>query len=117
MQVQDCRFVNSDDGFRVYEATNHGRLTGVNITSPTNYMIPAVPQYPDNGGTIGFFLPTTNLISGKLVIGSPIQQTNILTNLLNAAAVKGNIVVLQRGGTGGSQNLAFLAGQPVNVVN
>jgi len=103
--------VTSDDGFRVYEATNHGRLTGVNITSPTNYMIPAVPQFPDNGGTIGAFLPTTSLIAGKVVLGNPMTATNLATNLVNAAAVKGNIVMLSRGGFGGSQQLAYLAAQ------
>jgi len=104
--------VSSDDGFRVTEATNHGRLTGLGVSTGTsNYMIPAIPQYPDNGGTIGKFLPTSNLLSGQLVLGNPILATNLATNLVNATQVAGKIVVLQRGGTGGSQQLEYVAAQ------
>ncbi|MGH9591901.1 MAG: hypothetical protein ACRD5L_02325, partial [Bryobacteraceae bacterium] len=41
--------INCAGAFRVTEATTHGRLTGLEVSAgSTNYMIPAIPQYPDN---------------------------------------------------------------------
>ncbi len=92
--------VSSDDGFRAYEATNHGRLTGLNITAPASLakMYPALPADPETGsGLIGAPLPLNGFVSGNLVLANPPFGDNTNGVLLNAAAVKGNIVLIQRG--------------------
>jgi hypothetical protein len=92
--------VSSDDGFRAYEATNHGRLTGLNITAPASLakMYPSLPSDPEAGtGLIGAPLPLNGLVSGQLVLANPPFGDNTNGVLLNASAVKGNIVLVQRG--------------------
>jgi hypothetical protein len=112
--------VTSDDGFRAYEATNHGRLCGLNVTAPTNIakMYAAFPSQPENGG-FAAPLPRNGLISGRLVAANPILGNDPSGHLLNADEVLNNLVLIQYGGGPSYQKLvseAELAGASACVI-
>jgi len=88
---------NSDDGFRAYEGTAHGSPAFLSVTaagSTKKYI--TVPSVPASGG-FGAEIPTAAPITGALVAANPPFGDDPGGAFLNAAAIKGNIVAVERG--------------------
>jgi hypothetical protein len=86
---------NSDDGFATYPSAGPGPIFALNVNSPSSISgaIGAVSGGTDEGGIFAP-LPTT-AITGKLVYADPPIGSS--SGLNNAAAVKGNILLIDRG--------------------
>ncbi len=87
--------VSSDDGFAVYPATGPGSIFALNINSPAGVAgkVAAISAGSDEGG-IGRPLPAVP-ITGKVVYADPPLADT--TPLKNAAAIAGNIALIDRG--------------------
>lgn len=90
--------VNSDDGFKVTLGEAPTRLAGVQVTAPASIAkyygaLSGGSDMPWNPG-ISLPLPRNGVISGKVVYAKPAIAD---TDLTNAAEIKGNIALIDRG--------------------